>query len=413
MNHPWILLLLLTTTSMFAQGPEVTSWIVNSSGQTGFNGLATNVQLVRYSAQNVYISCTGIPGYDIGPWPGNPNTPTTHNFVFRIPRIPQRNDGAQVATPLGHVGVWTNGVSIFNAKDARSYNNAGIWNQNAVVVEGPGFDNCLGHPAPGGEYHHHLNPRCLYNDADSSVHSPIIGYAFDGFPIYGAYGFRNSDGSGGVTRMRSGYRIRLITERTTRPDGSDLQPSQYGPAVTSQYPRGYYCEDFEYAVGIGDLDEHNGRYCVTPDYPAGTYAYFVTLDEAGDAAYPYTLGPTYYGVVAQENIGPGSGHATPSEPVDIWTPAGVGGEHGIGLKPVLYPNPATTQVVVQIPETGREWEVVVADMSGRQSAVPVRVYAGQACRISLNDLPAGLYVVTVRSNSEERSSQLVIRADGE
>ena len=51
------------------------------------------------------------------------------------------------------------------------------------------FDDCLGHPAPNGEYHLHVNPTCLYDDSDDQNHSPIIGYAFDNFPIYGAYGY--------------------------------------------------------------------------------------------------------------------------------------------------------------------------------------------------------------------------------
>ena len=49
------------------------------------------------------------------------------------------------------------------------------------------------------------------NDA---VHSELIGYAFDGFPIYGAHGFANADGSGGITRMRSSYQLRTIENAT-------------------------------------------------------------------------------------------------------------------------------------------------------------------------------------------------------
>src|SRR5205814_2757500 len=116
------------------------------------------------------------------------------NFVFKITRQPAQNTGTLVQTGLGHTGVWSNGVSIFNAKDGMSYNNAGVWNQDALYFEGISFDNCLGHPAPGGEYHHHVNPKCLYDAADSTHHSPIIGFAFDGFPIYGAYGFTNTNG---------------------------------------------------------------------------------------------------------------------------------------------------------------------------------------------------------------------------
>jgi hypothetical protein len=53
----------------------------------------SNVQLVQYSDDNVYVSSTCIPGYDIGPWNGNPNTPANQNFVFKITRHPLQNTG--------------------------------------------------------------------------------------------------------------------------------------------------------------------------------------------------------------------------------------------------------------------------------------------------------------------------------
>jgi hypothetical protein len=83
---------------------------------------------------------------------------------------------------------------------------------------------------------------------------------------------------------------------------------------------GYYAEDYEYVKGLGDLDEHNGRFAVTPEYPNGTYAYYVTINADGSSAYPYTLGPTYYGVVATEDIGPHGGHVAISEPVTTYQP---------------------------------------------------------------------------------------------
>jgi hypothetical protein len=128
-----------------------------------------------------------------------------------------------------------------------------------------------------------------------------MGFAFDGFPIYGPYGYANVDGSGGVARIRTGYRMRSITTRTTLPNGTVLTSAQYGPAVSTTYPLGYYLEDFEYIAGLGDLDTSNGRFCVTPEYPMGTYCYFTTIDASGHSEYPYTVGPTYYGVVATDN----------------------------------------------------------------------------------------------------------------
>ena len=61
--------------------------------------------------------------------------------------------------------------------------------------------------------------------------------------------------------MKSGY---TLTSASNRPSISD-------------FPQGFFVEDYVYD-GSGDLDEHNGRFCVTPDYPNGTYAYFTTIN---------------------------------------------------------------------------------------------------------------------------------------
>lgn len=335
--------------------PEITSWIINPGGETGYNGLPSNVQQVQYSADNVYVSATCIPGYDIGPWAGNPNTPANQNFVFKITRHPMENTAGSIATGLGHIGIWTNGVSIFNPKDGVSWQNQNIWRRNAIIAEGPSFDNCLGHPAPNGEYHNHLNPTCLYDDTDWQHHSPIVGFAFDGFPVYGCYGFANADGTGGLVRIKSSYQKRGITERTTLPDGTQLAANQYGPAINNNYPLGLYLEDFEYVPGLGDLDEHNGRFCITPEYPNGIYAYFITLENTGVAAYPYIIGPTYFGVVQPGNTGPQSGHNTPSEPVIPYTPTTAAGAPVSDAGWTLFPNPASDyfQITGSMPIGGR------------------------------------------------------------
>ncbi len=292
----------------FAQGPEVTSWIINTDGNTGYGGFPSNTQAVAYTSTDVYVGVSGIPDYEIGPWTGNPNIPVNTDFTFKITRNPVENTAVDVATPLGHIGVWKNGVTLFNAKDAMSYNNQNVWFQNAIVVEAVSFDECLGHPNQTGEYHLHLNPTCLYDDTDATQHSPLLGYAFDGFPIYGGYGFANADGSGAVIRIESSFQIRDISDRTTLSDGTVLNAAQYGPAINAQYPLGYYITDFEYVENLGQLDEHNGRFSVTPEYPNGIYCYFTTIDENYDAVFPYIIGLTYYGTVQAGNTGPNSGN---------------------------------------------------------------------------------------------------------
>ena len=299
------IVLALFSFAALAQAPELATWKQNTTA-TGYNGIVSNVQIVQYSTNNVYISCTCIPGYSIGPWTGNPNVASNQNFVFKITRNPQQNTGTATAVGLGHIGVWSNGVSVFNVSDAMSYMNQGVWNRNAYYWEGSGFDNCLGHPQQQGEYHHHVSPTCLYDDTDSLNHSPIIGYAFDGFPIYGAYAYTNVNGTGAIKRMQSSYVMNSASTRTN------------GPAVGGMYPNGCFIEDYTYAAGSGDLDERNGRFCITPDYPAGTYAYFVTIDSNLDPQFPYTFFGTYYGVVQSGNTKMGSGHVTISEPTTIY-----------------------------------------------------------------------------------------------
>ncbi|MFN0157710.1 MAG: YHYH protein, partial [Bacteroidota bacterium] len=343
--------LLLFGPSLQAQTdpPELVTWLRNTNGRVGYNNIPADVQQVRYSANYVYVNSTGIPAYAIGPWPGNPNIPVNQNFVFKIARTPAVNGGTKTNTPLGVIGVWKDGVAVFNALDAFSYNNQNIWHRIAVIAEAPSFDACLCHPAPGGVLHHHQNPKCLYTP-DSMQHSPILGYAFDGFPIYGPYGYANANGTGGIVRVTSSYRQRNITQRHTLPDGTVLAPSQYGPNVSATFPLGLYAEDYEYVSGLGALDRYNGRISVTPEYPDSIYAYFVTINADGSSAYPYYIGPQYNGVVVTENITSG-GHVTVSEPVTVYNPATsvdpwCGMPHGFALQQ-NYPNPFNPSTIIR------------------------------------------------------------------
>ena len=300
-----ILFCLLNSYLVFSQdSPELSTWLINTTNQLGYNNILANVDSVQYSTGNVYVRASGIPSYTIGPWHANPNVAKSQKYLFRIPRLPKVKTGNKTATRLGHIAVWKSGVPIYNPKDAFSYNNLNTWFQDAVLVEAISFDNCYGHPAGGGRYHTHQNPKCLYT-ADSTKHTGILGYSFDGHPIYGPYAYKNSDGTGGITRMRSSYKLRNITERTTLPDGTILTTNLYGPTINTTYPLGYYLEDYEFVQSYGDLDKFNGRTAKTPEYPNGTYAYYVTISAEGKSQYPYVMGPNYYGEVADDNFGAG------------------------------------------------------------------------------------------------------------
>lgn len=397
-NYFTLVFLMIFSYSAFSQlTPEITSWIINPGGEIGYNSIPSNVQTVQYSTGNVYVSCTCIPGYDIGPWTGNPNTPANQNFVFKITRNPQQNTGAGTNVGLGHIGVWSNGVSIFNVSDGMSYNNSGVWNRNAYYWEGPSFDECLGHPQQTGEYHHHVSPKCLYDVTDSTVHSPIIGYAFDGFPVYGAYGYTNTNGTGAIKRMRSSY---VVSSATTRANG---------PAVGPGYPAGCFIEDHVYNAGSGDLDQRNGRFCVTPDYPNGIYAYFVTIGDDLLPVFPYTFYGTYYGVVQAGNTGPGSGHVTITEPTTVYTPVATGNnEPEREMKFQVMPNPVEDYAFIQFdPQSAHNVNGSIYSQTGQLLKTFVNLQPATNYAIDFTPHPAGIYFLHLNSGKENTVVRLI------
>lgn len=327
MKKLYTLLFLLGTLfapSLRAQvSTEIDIWIINDDGAKAtrysntsgtmveLDGLA-DVQSVCYNDDTVWISTQGVTT-NMGYYTNGDISPGVFDLVYRLPRNPQEETGTKYEVPnTNTIGVLINGISIFALSDASSYSSGsgtnvqmggdGIWNGEAWYSEGSTLDTAFGgHPAGAdGIYHTHATPFRLYQD--STGHSPIVGYAFDGFPIYGPYGYSDSlNSASSIVRMESGYQLRNITERTTLPDGTVLSPPQYGPDVAS-FPLGTYIEDYEYDASIGTLDSYNGRWCVTPEYPAGTYAYFVTIEDNGDPAFPYYIGTEYYGIVDDENL---------------------------------------------------------------------------------------------------------------
>lgn len=129
------------------------------------------------------------------------------------------------------------------------------------------------------------------NLLNESLHSPIIGYAYDGNPIYGPYGYTDPyDAGSGISKLSSGYVL-----NGTRPNGPD----------TGKYPLGSFIDDYRWVPSVNsgktELDQNNGRFCVTPEYPDGTYAYFITVDATEVPQFPYILGVNYYSLPVDSN----------------------------------------------------------------------------------------------------------------
>lgn len=386
--------------------PAITSWIQNTTNIMGRHyvkgnstpindNVLANVQSVKYSATSVYIATNGIPAYITGPFlDGNPSIATSQNAIFKVSLNPIKNTGTPTNTTGGNIGSFINGVALFDYRDGVSWQNSSnslkggplggmgdmVWNRDAVVAERIGFDCSKAHPAMGN-YHHHQNPSAFKLDLniisnvcnlydsdglyaiDSTRHSPLIGFAYDGFPIYGAYAYKNTDGTGGIVRMKSSYRLRNITKRTQYANGSTVTP---GPDVSTTYPLGYFREDYEYVATSSStpdlLDEHNGRFCVTPEYPNGIYCYFATVDSKWNSAYPYVVGPTFYGTRTAVKVN------SINEPVTTYLPNPTATQQSNSLEQdvTIFPNPANDLIAIQLNHITREnVEVRLCNITGQ------------------------------------------------
>lgn len=441
------LLLIAYALPSMAQNPMLDSWIRNTTGITGshyMNGNpnliidadSANIKTVLYSNNWVYVRANGVPSYPTGPFlDGNPSITTSQNAIFRFPLAPTQNTGTPTNTTMGNIGLFVNGAALFDCRDGVSWSSASnslrggplggmgdnVWNRDAIVAERVGFDCSKGHPAQGN-YHHHQNPSafkldlnvistiCNIYDADglysidSTQHSPLIGFAYDGFPIYGAYAYQGTNGTGPVVRMRSGYHLRNIATRTTSPTGATVLP---GPPVSSTFPLGYFREDYEYvapSAGQTDiLDAHNGRFCVTPEFPNGTYAYFCTVDSNWNSYYPYAVGPTFYGLKTASRVN------NITEPVTVYNGSSTGTTDALTNDMRVFPNPATDLIAIQIQGINRsELQIELMDINGRMVASS-QIHAGQSIGFfDTQTIYSGTYTLRISSPASVITRKVVI-----
>jgi hypothetical protein len=149
-------------------------------GDGHFNPFTSNVK-VTFTDRYMIVKSDGIPNHAHGVFPNkdNPNTIKKQDYTFYIPLHPQAA-AKPTKTPFGPIGVAVNGIPFYN-----QYNAEG---GDAVKLEV--FDSCCGHPDPAGRYHYHKYPVCVKSPFKDPAgqHSPLIGYAFDGYAIYGPNG---------------------------------------------------------------------------------------------------------------------------------------------------------------------------------------------------------------------------------
>jgi hypothetical protein len=339
-------------------GTTYTTWSNPSGNLSQALPVYAGIQQISWSAGWIYIKTSDLGTYTMGPWYDNAarsarfvNAPKNQNIIWRLPRTSTLAAPPAVKTvtsgPEAAVGFLIDGVAMFDCTDGFSWTgsaevggNTGQWHRDAYVNEGITLDYGNTHQQNTGMYHNHANPLALrYQTGDNisfnpttkryseaagtpSKHSPLLGWMRDGLPIYGPYGYSSAlDANSGIRRMVSGFVKRdgtttgvdniSTTGRTALPAWAlrnNGNTAATGPAVSTTYPLGRYIEDnaylgdlvksgvTKYAQGTDfDLNEYNVRYCVTPEFPDGTYAYFMPLDASGAPAFPYHCNRYFFG----------------------------------------------------------------------------------------------------------------------
>ena len=228
-------------------------------------------------------SCTiianDIPNYDFNDDTAHWAEPiATQGLILTIPRNPEFGISTTELSLTTYNAVMLNGVVLdqlangcYKPDDPAADRDGNIANGCGPSVEwrlnpmGPvsfGTDSHNGHTQPGGLYHYHGNLNALFDPQETTLGSPAIGFAADGFPIYGTH-YVDPD-TGQLLEAKSGYTLR----QGSRPTTSGSPGGEFD---------GTYIQDFEF-TGAGTLDECNGMTI------NGHYGYYVT------DSYPYVMG---------------------------------------------------------------------------------------------------------------------------
>lgn len=211
------------------------------------------------------IRADGLPDHSTGrfPGPGNPNAIAPQSYTLRVPLEP-RKTGTIRPSRVQPWGIALNGV-LFDPGTAEFWNNDPRSGWIMEAIGGPrdlGLDHNNAHVQPDGTYHYHGIPNGLMNRLARRDAPTLLGFAADGFPVYGPFGYaRAADPASGMKKLAPSYRLKSGERGAGEPPGRH---------------NGHYARDFDYVAGLGDLDECNGREGPTPEYPQGIYHYVLT-----------------------------------------------------------------------------------------------------------------------------------------
>lgn len=211
------------------------------------------------------IHANGLPDHTTGKFPnrGNPNRIAVQQYSFRVPVHPKTN-AQPVRLRMGPFGVAVNGV-VFDPGAAEWWDDEHKWQYEPMSgAINLGVDQNNAHVQPNGAYHYHAIPTGLLNRlTGGKAKMALVGWSADGFPIYGPWSFSDAKSTNSaLKKLTSSYRVKPGA-RAGGPGGNH---------------DGSFVADYEFVRGAGDLDECNGRFGVTPEFPQGTYHYVLTED---------------------------------------------------------------------------------------------------------------------------------------
>ncbi|EMI53206.1 sulfatase-like hydrolase/transferase [Rhodopirellula sallentina] len=149
--------------------------------------------VIQVTDDHIVMRSRNLPNHPTATFPdkwrmldGNPSYIQEKANTWYLPKYPKlaadpiamdaKNSNG--ALPMGPIGVATNGVIFFNPFD-HIFETDAVWR----------LDRCCGHPSPQSAYHYHKYPICVktpWSD-EGKMHSSVIGFAFDGIPVYGPY----------------------------------------------------------------------------------------------------------------------------------------------------------------------------------------------------------------------------------
>ena len=243
---------------------------------------------------NRILNGNGIPNHEVGTFPNsnNPNSISAQNVSESFTLCPSiiYESGLEVVGPAMAIAYALNSVK-FDPATAGRCNDAGEcslargegnWNIEALGHDTFDFGDDMNHAhvQPNGAYHYHGMPELLIDFLGKNDGMTLIGWASDGFPVYARYGFADPEDSQSQLKvLTTSYRLKSQPDEN-RPNM--LTAILGGPNATNNVnkpiPMGAFTQDYEYVEGLGDLDECNGRFGITPEFPNGIYYYVVTDD---------------------------------------------------------------------------------------------------------------------------------------